>query len=356
MTTIFYFSGTGNALSVANWIKRTGEKYVQDVQLINIGKLENRRNVKLNPNTNIGLISPTHGFNFPSIMFHFILRLPRSNGNSVFIVNTRAGMKMGKYFLPGLSGLAQFLSAIILLMKGYRIIGMHPIDLPSNWISIHPGIRLPVVQSIYHRRQKETERFAERIFSGKKDLLALRDLIQDLLIAPIGVLYYFIGRFYLAKSFIATSECDRCDRCVKECPVQAIKIVNDRPFWTYNCESCMQCMNRCPQRAIETAHGFLTGITVFVYSFLIYKIYSWTGINSIYQYLPEFLRGTGAMIIESVILLTCLILGYGMAHYLMRFRAFERLMKYTSLTTFRFWRRYSLRKYKFWKTYRFKKT
>ena len=110
-------------------------------------------------------------------------------------------MKMGKYFIPGLSGLAQFFSALLLLVKGYNIMGMHPIDLPSNWISIHPGVRLPVVQSIYNRRHKETKKFAEKMFSAKRDLKALRDIIQDLLIAPIGVLYYFIGRFFLAKSF-----------------------------------------------------------------------------------------------------------------------------------------------------------
>lgn len=42
---------------------------------------------------------------------------------------------------PGLSGLALILPALMLRLKGYRIKGLRPLDLPSNWISLHPGLR-----------------------------------------------------------------------------------------------------------------------------------------------------------------------------------------------------------------------
>jgi len=87
-------------------------------------------------------------------------------------------------------------------------------------------------------------------------------LPQDLVIAPVALGYYFIGRFWLAKSFVASRACDSCGSCVKQCPIRALELVHGRPFWSYRCEGCMRCMNQCPKRAIETAHGFAVGVPV----------------------------------------------------------------------------------------------
>jgi hypothetical protein len=75
-------------------------------------------------------------------------------------------------FYPRLSGLAQLFPALVLLLKGYQIVGLQPMDLPSNWISIHPGLRQKVVDSIFQRCEKITKRFAEKILSGRKFIKA----------------------------------------------------------------------------------------------------------------------------------------------------------------------------------------
>jgi hypothetical protein len=66
-------------------------------------------------------------------------------------MNTRAGVKLGRLFLPGLSGIALLLAAVVLMAKGYRIAGMRPIDMPSNWLSIHPSLRPNAVVAIADR-------------------------------------------------------------------------------------------------------------------------------------------------------------------------------------------------------------
>jgi len=338
---LFYFSGTGNARHVAYWMNNFAKTKNFETEIIDISKLKSRKEIKIEKNCLIGFCSPTHGFNFPPIMFHFILRFPRPKANKVFIINTRAGMKMGKYFLPGLSGITQYFSAFILWLKGYKVIGMHPIDLPSNWISFHPGIKPKVVESIYGKRKRETERFAQKILSGKTDRKALRDLFQDIAITPITALYYIIGRFILAKSFYASKDCTNCMLCVNKCPVKAIKLVDKRPFWTHKCESCMQCMNICSERAIETAHGFVIGIFYFISSVLLVLIYKWLGINSIInQFIPEWLSGIVQFFIDAVLIIFLFFSFYRLFHYLLRFKPFERLIYYTSLTRFKFWRRY----------------
>ena len=342
---IYYFSGTGNARNVTHWIENIAHKYKIETQIIDISKLKSRKDITIPDNALIGFCSPTHGFNFPPIMFHFLLRFPRSRKNRVFIINTRAGLKMGKYFLPGMSGLAQFFSALILILKGFRIVGMHPIDLPSNWISFHPGIKPKVVESIYRRRKKETERFALNLINNQKDFKGLRTILIDLLISPIAFLYYIIGRFILAKSFYASKDCTNCGLCIKECPLQAIKTVDNRNFWTYKCESCMQCMNICPERAIETAHGYVFAIYYLITSFLVVKIYKLLQINRFLDNIfLEWLSDILLFFIDSVLIVLLIIAFYGIFHYLLRFRFFERIIVYTSLTKWKFWRRYKIEK------------
>ena len=342
---IYYFSGTGNAKNVCHWIADEYKKVNNKIQISAISKLDNRKVSKPEKGSTIGFIGPTHGFNFPPILFHFILRFPRGRGNKVIIVNTRAGLKMGKLFIPGLSGLAQYFSALILLIKGYKVVGMRPVDLPSNWISLHPGVKPKVADSIYNRCEIRVRKFANKLINNKADYRALLDIIQDLLITPISVGYYFFGRFILAKSFFASSSCTKCGLCVNQCPINAIKWLNKRPFWKYTCESCMQCINICPERAIETAHGFIFLVLFIVDSIILYYLYQ--NIN-ILNFLEQYISTLGARgiqtLVSTIIFFVFLLIFYRLLHLLLRFKFIERIAVYTSLTKYRFWRRYKIRK------------
>jgi ferredoxin len=335
---LYFFSGTGNARFVAHTFQSVTREKNIPCKLTDLG-LTDRKNIQLPaPDELIGFISPTHGFNYPPLVVNFLLRFPRGR-NRVFLMNTRAGMKLWKLFLPGLSGIALLMAALVLVIKGYRIVGMRSIDLPSNWISLHPGVRRKVVLSIYRRCKKRTEVFAEKILSGRKVYRALLDLPFDLAIAPISLGYYFIGRFTLAKSFIANSDCDNCMVCINGCPVQAISLVNNRPYWSFSCESCMKCMNYCPRRAIETAHGFYFGILYL--GNLAQTVWFWGSIEKVTGPLPDNpWWNTIEFTINCAVALIFFYLGYRLIHFLSRNKYFARLVQYTSLTTWRFWRRY----------------
>ncbi|HNW99673.1 MAG TPA: EFR1 family ferrodoxin [Bacteroidales bacterium] len=338
---IFYFSGTGNAKHVAEWFSDYANEKGVASEIIDISKMEKRSIVPIDGEM-LGLISPTHGFNFPPIMINFIFRLPRTKfRNKVFIMNTRAGMKISKLFLPGLSGIALLLAALILLLKGYRIIGMRSIDLPSNWISLHPGLREKVVISMYEHYKHKTISIAGKILSGKKTYRALITLPIDLLISPIAIGYYFIGRFILSKTFYASASCDNCMLCINQCPVKAIKLVDKRPFWSYRCESCMRCMNNCPKRAIETGHGYFIGLFILIYPVAISYIYENIKGNKYIDITGRsFLNATLRFTFESIVLFIFLFFSYRIIHYLRRYKIFEWIIVYTSFTKFKFWRRY----------------
>lgn len=326
---IYYFSGTGNSKNVASWLHEVATQMGIACRVFNIAAME-RQFDNYPANALIIIVSPVHGFNYPPLVLNFIARFPKGH-NRVFLMCTRAGMRIGKYNLPGLSGLTFYLSSLILMLKGYKIKGMIPVDLPSNWVSIHPGLNRPTVDFLYQRNHTKIKTLAPRILSEKGVWKGLRDIVQDTLVMPISLGYYFIGRFLFAKSFYASRDCNDCDLCLQACPAKAIIKVNNRPFWTFRCESCMKCITNCPKKAIETAHGFIIG-----YLFLASMI---TGLMFYYfeRYIIQIESGFLKWIADSAITILLLGVAYRIIHYLMRFTVIERLMVFTSLTRFRFW-------------------
>jgi len=334
MLHMFYFSGTGNARNVASWMASAFRERGREVEVVDLARRP-RAEVHLDPADELGLASPTHGFNFPPVTLAFLLALPRAPArNRAYVFNTRAGVRLLGLHLPGLSGVAQLLAALVLLAKGYRVAAMRPVDLPSNWISLHPALREGAIRALHARCEALVRASAARLLDGGRDLRAPWDLPQDLLLAPVALGYYASGRFVLAKTFIASRDCDGCEACVRECPVGGV-LLGGRPFWTFRCESCMRCMNRCPRRAIETAHGFVAALVVLAGLATTALLHAALGPSA-----PLGRSGPVRLTVETVVLLALLGVAYRALHAGLRVRAVERLAVWTSLTHLPAWGRY----------------
>lgn len=327
---IYYFSGTGNSKNVARWMSSAASKKNIECSIDNIAAIDRNQIIPEPVDSLIVFVSPVHGFNYPPVMLNFIARFPKGN-NQVILMDTRAGMLIGNFNLPGLSGAAFLFSSLILKIKGYSIAGMKPVDLPSNWISLHPGLNERTVKKLHERHKAKVVDFGEAVLSGKKKYISLPEFIVDLIIAPVSIMYYLAGRFFFAKTFYASGDCNNCDICVKNCPVKAIIKIDNRPFWTFKCESCMRCMSNCPQKSIETAHGFIISYCLFssVLTGLFFYYF-----NKLLFVIPDgFIR----FILANALFLLFLGIFHRVIHYLIRFRFFEHLIVYTSLTKYKFW-------------------
>lgn len=329
---IYYFSGTGNAKKIAEWVALLATKSNIECMAIDIAKIDFNSFEIINPEALIVLISPIHGFNYPGIIQKFIKHFPKGN-NDVVLMNSRAGGKIGRMVSPGLTGVAFMMSSLMLKIKGYRIKGQIPFDMPSNWISVHPAMKEESIKFIFKKNYERLEKHCSKIFYGKTDFHSNRDLIQDILIAPVSLLYYLAGRFIFAKSYYASSGCDNCGVCIKNCPVKSIKLVYGRPYWTFSCESCMRCMNSCPKNAINTAHGLFviislagSAITTLVFNTLL-------GINEEYWHIR--------LALSTVVFFVVLWLFYRIQQLLLRSKFISRIIALTSLTHYKFWGRYN---------------
>ncbi|NLV19183.1 MAG: 4Fe-4S binding protein [Bacteroidetes bacterium] len=335
---IYYFSGTGNARTSAQWIAEEAIKKGLRTDVQSIDRLTGITFPDTNKKNLIGFVFPTHGFNAPPIMLKFIAGFPAGLCPEIFLVNTRGGLKLSKIFTPGMTGLALIVPALMLWLKGYKCIGFRPVDMPSNWISLHPGLKRSVIVSIFNRCEGIVRRFANRILSGHRVYRGLFSLPADLLISPVSLAYYLGGRFFLSKTFVANDKCSNCGICINECPTSSIIMVNGRPYWKLTCESCMRCLNNCPERAIETAHGMATFFIIFINAVnihLLLLITEATGISPSalwWEIISQFI--SIAVMVAGVTLL------YKILHYMMGFKPFQYLIRFTSLTTWPFWRRY----------------
>jgi Pyruvate/2-oxoacid:ferredoxin oxidoreductase delta subunit len=338
---IYCFSGTGNSLTAASWILDQFAESNIESEIILVDRLKNAEFLHQSPNQLTGFHYPTHGFNLPWHMLKFIWRFPKATQNSkyFYLLNTRAGAKVYKLFTPGISGIAIFLPLLILKCKGYKVAGILPLDPPSNWISLHPGFRKKVVNSIMERCERITSNFSTKLLNGKRVIHPATYLALpiDIALIPISILYLLIGRFFLAKTFFASSTCNSCGICEKHCPVGAIQMRGSRPYWKFRCESCMRCMNICPQKSINTIHLYAVGILWFIFGLPI-SDFSTTWIVNISPAILEKFEGLIHLSVLTLYSLPTLWVSYHIIHFFGRFKYFNGILTYTSLT--KYWLRY----------------
>jgi NAD-dependent dihydropyrimidine dehydrogenase PreA subunit len=333
--TIYYFSGTGNALTAGRWIRENAEKKGIKADLIPIDRFK-EINVPVSEGKRLlGFCYPTHGFGIPWFMLKFISRFPARERCDVFLLNTRAGSKIFKWFAPGVSGIAQILPALILLVKGFRIRSLLPLDMPSNWVSVHPGYNQATVAALVARCRAMVYDFCAKVFVGRRHFRANVFVMMplDIALAPIAFMYFMYGRFFFAKVFIASTDCDSCSLCEQKCPTASIRMVNKRPFWKFTCESCMRCINICPRKAIQASHS-LAVVIVVVSSFLPLALL----LKIVNSYIPTALQKPADFIVNWGILLTFIFIISGLVFWLIRLKWINKLFSATSLT--KYWRRY----------------
>ena len=331
---IFYFSGTGNSKQISLWFSELAAEKNIDCQLFDIAKTEVKSIDYVHPQDLVVVISPIHGFNYPKITLDFIRRFPKGK-NRVVLMNTDGGVKIGRIIVPGVAGAAFMLSSVILRAKGYKIIGQIPFDMPANFVSLHPAMGEKSRKYVFEKNRARVKKHFDKLYAGKNDFTALKRIVIDLIAVLPSFAYLFYGRFFLSKTLYASHKCSRCNLCVEECPVKAIKIIDRRPFWTVKCEACMKCMNICPVRAVEAAHG-LTALL----------FYLWIAGSAVLAgLLPNLLhhRVAGFLICDVLLFYGLLFLLYRLQHLLLKNRIIAKIISFTSLTYYRFWGRYYCR-------------
>lgn len=236
---IFYFTGTGNSLYVAeNIAKSQGETLIPIAE-----EFEKNKSVfeyELKENELLGFVFPIYAWGPPKIVLDFIDRLSiKGSKPYVFYASTCGGEEGNTYDIiqKRLSKKGLILnSAFTVIMPGNYMVGF---NLDTNEIVAKKLEESKETLKKINGVLKERQKGVSQIFRGKMSWL------------KSGVVYYLFNWFALnANRFYATDKCTGCKKCEKVCPIHTIT-VQGKPVWKKECTQCFGCINICPVQAIE---------------------------------------------------------------------------------------------------------
>lgn len=250
---IYYFSGTGNSLHIAQEI----QKRIPDTTLIPLLSLLNEKAIELKGDM-IGLVFPIYLNSTPIPIREFIKKIHFKPGQYLFAVTTNCGYP-GKveYYLDRL--LAKRDKELdfyhTLKMASNSPKGLQPsFMIAQNWAST---ITEKNISALEENVQKELNIIGKAIINKEKNTgkdspkpkNALTRVINKYLQLP---LQWYIEGIDAKIGFYSDSTCTGCGLCESVCPSQKIKMNNDKPLWQDNvrCYYCYACFNFCPEQSI----------------------------------------------------------------------------------------------------------
>ncbi len=339
--TVYFASGTGNSFRAAGWLRDACAARGAETALIPVSLTRPAEEIQPSSGQLVGLSFPTHGFLPPWSVISFLLRMPRQRGAHFLCIPTRGSFYVGQALIPGAAGLASFLPALILLLKGFRPRGAVSLDMPVNMTSIHPPLTERHAGRIEAAAQAVLERHLARFFRRGWLWLTWNNLYELAWVALVlglwplfPLLYLLIGRLFMGQTLFATFRCTGCGTCSRACPSGALVMrggaARPRPYWRHSCEYCLRCLNFCPHHAVTSGHGWaillwLAGAAAAQGAWL----FGW-----LVARLPGLTAWRGYSTVELLnvpFYYLAFVLAYFLLYQLLRFRPLNRLFTYAGL-------------------------
>ena len=260
---IYYFSGTGNSLALARDIARK-----TDGELISIPSVMDKDKINIEADV-LGIVFPTYYETYdgvPLIVRRFVKKLENMENKYIFGICTYGGASVTAL---------KCLNKLINSRDGKLSAGF-TVNMPSNMAG--PNLNNTEKQhkmfdvwnenldyiSEFINTRKEGEFDTQNILFGRAYILL------KLIYSPLMFLFkpstlkhlkkysseslpYEEQLPFMDKSFSTDEKCVGCGNCSRICPVNNIKMVDNKPSWQHHCEFCLACFHWCPKAAIKSS-------------------------------------------------------------------------------------------------------
>lgn len=237
---IFYFSGTGNSLAVAQAVagKLTDTKIVSMMAL-------SENNIIPRQYEKIGFVYPTCYSHAPKIVMDLVKGLQLYSNQKIFLIATCGG---GQGF------------ALYDMKQQLQLITNNPIQefsvaLPGNHIVGFSAWPKFIQNRLFNRAEKTIDKIVYQIQNDiptkpvrtppfpKYFSLMQKTLNEKVLGVP--------DIYKTQPEYYTTDACEHCGICEKLCLANNIKVTADDVKFGDKCEQCMACIQWCPNRAIS---------------------------------------------------------------------------------------------------------
>lgn len=226
---VIYYSSTGNSTHVA---LKLHEAFQGD--LIDICDFEEPNPFYLEDGETLFLVTFNCFWGISNRMETFIRKSEFRNVSKIIVVITCGGYLGGgdasieKLFLE--KGLPEPTVYSLVMVTNYSI--LH--DVPSS--------------KAQKRKLVRAENTLNKIIRGTQRPYHSSWLIRK--ITPNIHARYEEAR--ITAPFTVNRSCIHCGLCVKNCPVHAIEMKENKPFWVLpKCDNCLRCLHHCPVEAIN---------------------------------------------------------------------------------------------------------
>ena len=237
-TVLYYFTGTGNSLSVAGDLCR-GLGDCEQVSVAGAGQAPGR----ISPEAErIGIVTPVYFFGLPSLVAVFAGRLDLSRARYVFAVATMGG--------SGGSAALRQLDGILRRGPGGRGLDAgFTVKMPGNYIIAYGPPEGEKRDRLLRAAERKTGEIADLVNRGHRARLAWSPLAS--LVHAAMYPRFVAGVHDADRKFTVDDRCTSCGICAEVCPSGNIHIDAGRPGWGHRCEQCMACIQLCPALAIQ---------------------------------------------------------------------------------------------------------
>ncbi len=239
-TTIFYFSATGNSLSLA----RNLSNNLENSEIVPISTTVKNETIQITV-PRIGIVFPVFAWGMPRIVEEFFNKLSFEGSTYIFAIVTCVAiqgntlkdlkkiLKQKGVDLDAGFAVKSKSSSLMRLNKLDNII----IRLDKRRLRIKSAEeRLPEIVSViknFKKHRPETSSWTANIFGSMFHGFALKSFKT------------------IDSAFVVEDSCKECGTCAKICPRSNIVIENGRPVFQHNCEFCHACIQWCPSFAIK---------------------------------------------------------------------------------------------------------
>jgi len=232
-TEIFYFSGTGNSL----WVAQKIRDKIQGAKLISIpNAIKQEEGIK---GDTVGIVCPIYMYNIPHLVADFIGKI--ESAEYIFLVYAGAGELGG-----GVKDTFKLFAS-----QSLKLSALINVPMPNNYTpyDITPEDQQKELFDNLEVRVEEIVQIVKnrRNFADSSNTSFFRATIYPGILYRLG--YNRIN--IMDQEFIVDKKCTGCGICKSVCPVNNISIEKDKPVWHKNCQQCYACLQWCPEEAIE---------------------------------------------------------------------------------------------------------
>lgn len=232
---VLCFSGTGNSRYMA---RRIAEGLQDEITDLN-AKIKANDNSPIRTERDVIVVAPTYAWRIPRIVEDWLSKTELAGAERMWFVMD-CGSEIGN---------AAKYNRRLADQKHLRYMGTAQIVMPENYIAMFGVPQTEEARKIVEKAEPGIDAAIARIRAGRSFAAPRNNFYDRIVSGPVNPVFY---RFFVKSSpFHANDACIGCGRCVKNCPMNCIRLENGKPIWGKGCTHCMACICYCPAEAIE---------------------------------------------------------------------------------------------------------